>query len=79
MEKKNMFTDAEAARNSLMMTFYGLESYIKSAKTTADYVDLIRRTGMLTEAMAKVLAKMAESGETLNPMDGKTLDWIKKM
>ncbi|MPM85716.1 hypothetical protein SDC9_132797 [bioreactor metagenome] len=28
--------------------------------------------------MGAVLAKMAESGETLKPMDANTIDWIKK-
>ncbi len=77
-KQKSPYTDTEAARNTLMLTFYGLEGYIKKAKTTADYIDLIRRTGMLAERMGAVLAKMAESGETLKPMDANTIDWIKK-
>lgn len=79
MEKKNMYTEAEAYRNTLMLNLHGLESYIKKAKTAADYVDLIRRTGMLAESMANVLGKLAASGETLKPIDDKTLDWLKKM
>ncbi len=79
MEKKNPYTEAEASRNTLMLEFYGMEDRIKKAATAADYIDLIRRTGMLAETMAKVLAKMSESGETLKPIDGKTLNWIKKM
>lgn len=78
-ETKNLFTEAEAQRNTLLLTFYGLESQIKAAKTTADYVDLIRRTGMLAEAMANVLTKMAANNETLKPVDDKNIDWIKKM
>lgn len=79
MEQKTPFTEAEACRNSLLITLYGLEERIKNAKTAADYIDLIRRTGMLAEFMAQVLAKMSASGETLKPIDGKTLNWIKKM
>ena len=79
MEKQNPYTDAEACRNTLMLEFYGMEERIKNAATAADYIDLIRRTGMLAESMAKVLAKMSESGETLKPIDGKTMNWIKKM
>ena len=79
MEKKNPYTEAEASRNTLMLEFYAMEDRIKKAATAADYIDLIRRTGMLAESMAKVLAKMSASGETLNPIDGKTLSWIKKM
>ena len=58
---------------------YGLDDRIKKSKTAADYIDLIRRTGMLAEAMANVLAKLAENSETLKPIDSKTLDWIKKI
>lgn len=76
---KNLFTEAEAQRNTLLLTFYGLESYIKKAKNEADYIDLIRRTGMLAEAMAGVLAKMAANNETLKPLDDKNIDWIKTM
>lgn len=79
MKKENMYTDAEAHRNSLLMTFYGLEERIKNAKNVADYSDLIRRTGALAENMAKVLGAMAASGETLKPVDDKTVGWIKKM
>ncbi len=79
MEKKNPYSEAEACRNTLMLECYGMEERIKNAATAADYIDLIRRTGMLAETMAKVLAKMSESGETLKPIDGKTLNWIKKM
>lgn len=79
MEKKNTYTEAEACRNTLMLEFYGMEDRIKKAATAADYIDLIRRTGMLAESMAKVLAKMSASGETLKPIDGKTMSWIKKM
>ncbi len=79
MEKQNPYTEAEACRNTLMLEFYAMENRIKKAATTADYIDLIRRTGMLTESMAKVLAKMSASGETLKPIDGETLNWIKKM
>ena len=79
MEKQNPYTDAEACRNTLMLEFYGMEERIKNAATAADYIDLIRRTGMLAESMAKVIAKMAASGETLKPVDGKTMNWIKKM
>ncbi len=74
-----MFTEAEAHRNTLMINFYGLESFIENAKTTDDYIDLIRRTGMLAESMANVLAKMAANNETLKPIDGKTIDWVKKI
>ena len=79
MEQKTQFTEAEACRNSLLITLYGLEERIKNAKNAADYIDLIRRSGMLAEFMAQVLAKMSASGETLNPIDDKTVDWIKKM
>jgi len=79
MKKENLYTEAEASRNTLMLEFYGMEERITKAATAADYIDLIRRTGMLAESMAKVLAKMSESGETLKPVDGKTLNWIKKM
>ena len=78
MEKKPMFTEAEAQRNSLMLTLFGLENRIKTAKTTADYIDLIRRTGTLAEFMARVIEKLAVSGETLKPMDEKTKQWIRK-
>ena len=76
---KNMLTDAESYRNTMMLAFYGLEDRIKKSKTAADYIDLIRRTGLLAEAMANVLAKLAENNETLKPIDSKTLDWIKKI
>ena len=56
-----------------------MEDRIKKSKTAADYIDLIRQTGMLAEAMANVLAKLAENSETLKPIDSKTLDWIKKI
>ena len=79
MEQKTQFTEAEACRNSLLITLYGLEERIKNAKNAADYIDLIRRSGMLAEFMAQVLAKMSASGETLNPIDDKTVEWIKKM
>lgn len=79
MEKKIEITEAEARRNTLMLTFYGLESYIKNAKTPADYIDLIQRTGMLAEAMAHVLEKMVKNNETLKPLDSKMLDWLKKV
>lgn len=78
MEQKKMYTEAEACRNTLMLTFYGLESYIKKAQTTADYIDLIRRTGMLAESMAKVLEELAKSHETLTKMDAKDIMWLKK-
>ena len=74
--KNMLITDAESYRNTMMLAFYGLEDRIKKSKTAADYIDLIRRTGMLAEAMANVLA---ENNETLKPIDSKTLDWIKKI
>ena len=91
--KNMLITDAESYRNTMMLAFYGLEDRIKKSKTAADYIDLIRRTGMLAEAMANVLAKLAENkeamanvlaklaenNETLKPIDSKTLDWIKKI
>ena len=67
---KNMLTDAESYRNTMMLAFYGLEDRIKKSKTAADYIE---------EAMANVLAKLAENNETLKPIDSKTLDWIKKI
>ncbi len=79
MKKENLYTEAEACRNTLLLEFYAMEERIKNAATADDYIDLIRRTGMLAETMAKVLAKMSASGETLKPIDGKTLNWIKKM
>ena len=77
--KNMLITDAESYRNTMMLAFYGLEDRIKKSKTAADYIDLIRRTGMLAEAMANVLAKLAENNEILKPIDSKTLDWIKKI
>ena len=77
--KNMLITDAESCRNTMMLAFYGLEDRIKKSKTAADYIDLIRRTGMLAEAMANVLANLAENNETLKPIDSKTLDWIKKI
>ena len=65
--KNMLITDAESYRNTMMLAFYGLEDRIKKSKTAADYIDLIRRTGMLAEAMANVLAKLAENNETLKP------------
>ena len=50
--KNMLITDAESYRNTMMLAFYGLEDRIKKSKTAADYIDLIRRTGMLAEAMA---------------------------
>ena len=79
MKKENMYTDAEAYRNSLLMTIYGMEERIKNAKNIADYTDLIRRTGTLAENMAKVIGAMAASGETLEPIDDKTAGWLKNI
>ncbi|MFI3265518.1 MAG: hypothetical protein R3Y15_00010 [Rikenellaceae bacterium] len=79
MKTQSPYTDAEAHRNTLMLELYGLEGMIKAAKTTTDYVDLIRRTGMLAETMANVLTELAKTGESLKPIDKKTADWLKKM
>ncbi len=79
MKEKNIYTDAEAHRNTLMLEFYGLEEYIKNAKTTEDYIDLIRRASGLSETMARVLTELAKANETLKPIDNKTMSWIKKM
>lgn len=78
MDKKNNISEAEAYRNSLLLTFYGLETFILNATTKKDYVDLIRQTGTLAKFMADVLSKIAESGKPLAPVTQKNIDWIKK-
>ena len=76
--KNMLITDAESYRNTMMLAFYGLEDRIKKSKTAADYIDLIRRTGMLAEAMANVLAKTGENNETLNRLTAKRSTGSKK-
>ena len=78
MKNEKMYTAAEAKRIELMRTFYELEHNIKRAKKAGDYRDVLQKTGFLAEALATVMCKLTESGETLNPMDEKMLEEIRE-
>lgn len=75
------FTTSKAAayRNTLLMCLCGLEQGVKNAKNAEDYIALIERTGTLAECMAKVLAALIANKETLEPVDEKSVSWIKKL
>lgn len=69
---------AEGYRNATLICLGGIEKCIKTAKDVDDFIDLIRRTGMLAERMACCVKALAESNEKLKPLDDDEVKWIRR-